>query len=88
MTEETQTEETQVEEGTSASASLSINDLATVVNIIDVCSKRGAFKPSEMETVGRLYNTLVGFLVDAGVIKTSEEQEAPADDTEEETQNG
>lgn len=34
--------------------SLTVNDLATVVNIIDVCVERGAFKGNEMLNVGQL----------------------------------
>lgn len=34
--------------------SLTLNDLATVVNIIDVCVERGAFKGNEIFNVGQL----------------------------------
>jgi hypothetical protein len=33
---------------------ITLNDLATVVNIIDVCSQRGAFKGDELVVVGTL----------------------------------
>lgn len=41
---------------------LTINDLNALKQIIDVASQRGAFKPSEMMTVGSTYNKLETFL--------------------------
>ena len=33
-------------------------DLANIINIIEVCSKRGAFQAEEMSGVGKLYDKL------------------------------
>jgi hypothetical protein len=41
---------------------LNIADLQTMVNIIDACSQRGAFKAEELATVGAVYNKLVAFV--------------------------
>ena len=41
---------------------LNIQDLAAMRSLVDVASARGAFRPSEMVTVGTLYNKLDGFL--------------------------
>lgn len=41
---------------------LTINDLGAIKSIIDVASQRGAYKPNEMEVVGRTYNRLDTFL--------------------------
>jgi hypothetical protein len=41
---------------------LSINDLSAMKSIIDVASSRGAFKPSEMMSIGQVYNKLTTFL--------------------------
>jgi hypothetical protein len=41
---------------------LTIQDLSAVKTIIDAAAQRGAFKPAEMEVVGKTYNKLVGFL--------------------------
>jgi|AntRauTorcE11897_2_1112592.scaffolds.fasta_scaffold04787_5 hypothetical protein len=41
---------------------LSIQDLASLKQIIDVASQRGAFKPGEMAQVGQTYNKLEAFL--------------------------
>lgn len=38
---------------------LTIQDLAGVVSIIDVCSARGAFKGEELSGVGRLRETFL-----------------------------
>jgi len=42
--------------------SLSLNDLASIRNIINVASKRGAFEAGEFEDVGKVYSKLDGFL--------------------------
>lgn len=41
---------------------LSLADLAAAVQVIDVCSRRGAFEGSEMESVGTLRRRLDAFL--------------------------
>lgn len=37
---------------------LTLNDLAVVLQIIDVCSKRGAFEGNELKDVGTLRNRI------------------------------
>ena len=54
-------------EATTASAQaagpdLTVQDLQSLKTIIDVASQRGAFKPSEMMTVGQTYGKLEQFL--------------------------
>lgn len=41
---------------------LGLNDIATMVQIIDICSKRGGFEGSELESVGGLRSRIVAFL--------------------------
>ena len=41
---------------------LSLNDLAAVVQMIDVCSKRGAFEGAELSAIGTLRARYVDFL--------------------------
>ena len=43
-------------------AQLSLQDIATAVQIIDICSRRGGFEGQELERVGALRNRLVAFL--------------------------
>jgi hypothetical protein len=41
---------------------LSIADIATIKNVIDLACVRGAIQANEMATVGQLYNRLTQFL--------------------------
>ena len=41
---------------------LSLQDLATVVQIIDICSRRGGFEGQELEAVGGLRSRVVAFV--------------------------
>ena len=59
MTEENQT---QPATETVAGPDLTIQDLVSLKNIIDVASSRGAFKPNEMVAVGQTYTKLEQFL--------------------------
>lgn len=61
MTEEVQAQ-APVENVESEPTQLTINDLAIIRNIIDAASSRAAFKPDEMEVVGKIYNKLGLFL--------------------------
>lgn len=46
----------------SSLAELTIKDLMALRSIIDLASQRGAFRPSEMVSVGQNYNKLNEFL--------------------------
>ena len=63
--------ETQTTEG------LSLQDLASVVQIIDLCSSRGAFQGSELEAVGSLRGRIQGFV--AANAPAEEEQQQKED---------
>jgi hypothetical protein len=54
---------------------IKLNDLAAAVQIIDVCSKRGAFEGSELETVGAVRGRIAAF-VKANTPEPTEEGEA------------
>jgi hypothetical protein len=78
MTEETKTQAPATEapksEAPKAGApDLTVQDLQALKAIIDVASQRGAYKPNEMEVVGRTYNRLDTFLQ-----AITPKQEAPA----------
>ena len=45
-----------------AAPQLSLQDIATSVQVIDICSRRGGFEGQELETVGALRTRLVTFL--------------------------
>lgn len=72
------TEEVTNEQATDAvPVQLGLNDIAAFANIIDICSKRGAFEGGELETVGALRNRVVAFL--QSVAPAEEAAEAPAE---------
>ncbi len=58
------TEEATAPEGATEqqAPNLSLQDIATFVQIIDICSKRGGFEGQEMEAIGGLRNKTVAFL--------------------------
>lgn len=68
MTEEVKAQEAQVEETAQAAPQqpqgpdLNVNDLAALKNIIEVATQRGAFKATELEAVGKVFNKLNAFL--------------------------
>jgi hypothetical protein len=41
---------------------ITIDDLVTIKNLIDVACSRGAFQATEMTSVGQVYDKLTGFL--------------------------
>ena len=45
-----------------AAPQLTLGDIATMVQIIDLCSKRGGFEGQELEAVGGLRSRVVKFL--------------------------
>ena len=53
---------------------LSLKDISTFVQIIDICSKRGGFEGQELEAVGSLRNRTVAFL---NAASEAQGQEAP-----------
>jgi len=85
MTEETKTqapatEAPKSEAPTQGAPDLTVQDLQALKAIIDVASQRGAYKPNEMEVVGRTYNRLDSFL--QAITPKKEEGDAPAKPTE------
>ena len=69
------TEETNAPQGAEEQTApqLSLKDISTFVQIIDICSKRGGFEGPVMEAIGGLRNRTVAFLEAA-----SKEQGEPA----------
>lgn len=60
MTEEVT--DTPVEVPAEESLNLTLGDIGAIVSIIDICSKRGAFEGSELETVGALRSRVAAFI--------------------------
>ena len=42
---------------------VTVNDLIVMRNVIDVCSKRGAFKADELQIVGMVYNIFYNIFI-------------------------
>jgi hypothetical protein len=79
------TEEVMAPEGAEEQAApqLSLQDIATMVQIIDIVSRRGGFEGQELEAVGGLRNRVVAFLNAAapkGEAPEGAVPEAPAGD--------
>ena len=55
-------QENMVEATESEAPQLSLKDISTFVQIIDICSKRGGFEGPELEAIGSLRNRTVAFL--------------------------
>lgn len=64
------------ENKTETPPSISLNDLAVILQLIDVCAQRGAFQGSEMKDIGILRERIHMF-VEAN---KPEEEEKPAED--------
>ena len=69
-TQQVQAEETQPQQ---TAPSLSLQDLITVAQIIQLTTQRGAFRAEELQNVGALYNKLVAFLESTGAVQRSPE---------------
>jgi len=63
-----------------AAPSLTLQDLITVAQIIQISSQRGTFRAEELADVGTLYNKLIAFLQSVGALQ-------PANAPTEETKN-
>ena len=60
---------------------LGINDLAFLLNIIDVCTQRGAFRGSELTNVGTVRDKLEAF------VKANTKADEPTEDTDDADQS-
>lgn len=61
-------------------ANLTINDLKTIINIVDLATQRGAFRANELKTVGTVYEKVQAFLAQVeGQMKAQAEASAPAE---------
>jgi len=75
----TEVTETQGAEEAQAPIQLGLGDLAAVIQIIDVCSKRGAFEGTELESVGAVRGRIAAF-VQANAPQQEESGEAAEED--------
>lgn len=73
------------EQQAQAPVTLGLNDLQTVMSVIDIASQRGAFKAGELAAVGVLYNKVSAFLEAAKAAQEAQAAEPPAAVSAEET---
>jgi hypothetical protein len=52
-----------------AGPSLNIQDIVGLLSIVDVASRRGAFRAEELSSVGQVYDKVSAFLKSTGVIQ-------------------
>jgi hypothetical protein len=74
----TTSEQPAVETATTERPTLTLEDLSLMVQVLETGSARGAWKASELSSVGHLYDRVTSFLEAAGVPKTKP-NEAPAE---------
>jgi len=60
------------EEAQASTPGLTLQDLITVAQIIQLTNQRGAFRAEELQSVGTLYNKLIAFLESVGAISRPE----------------
>lgn len=80
MTDQVNQEAPSTPENAQQPVTLGLNDLQTMLTVIDTVTQRGAFKANELAAVGILYNRIQVFLEAA---KAAQAQQAPAQTTEE-----
>jgi hypothetical protein len=61
-------------ETTDEQLTLSISDLQACIQIIEICSSRGAFKADELAGVGHLYQKLSGFINQIAAAQATSEE--------------
>lgn len=76
MSEEVNTTEATEE---AAPVQLSLADLAAVVSIVDITTKRGAFEGAELESVGAVRNRFAAFVEAQQAANVAEEEGATAE---------
>jgi len=77
--EEVVEQEAAAEEG---AITLGVADLNLMANVLEAVAQRGAIRANEMQSVGVLYNRLIGFLVANGARPAPGVQEEVAEEAE------
>ena len=69
-----------MEDNMTEAPQLNINDLLSIVKIIDACSERGAFKGNEMASVGAVRERIAAFAEANKPVEESNEDLGDIDD--------
>lgn len=67
------------EEVQETQASVTLNDFVGMIQVIDICSKRGAFEGAELKDVGVLRSRLAEFVAANAPAKSEDEGEQEAE---------
>ena len=81
MTTITNESEKQLADQPTVKPSLGINDLKACLQVIEICSQRGAFKAEELTGVGTLYQKVALFVQAAEATASEAASQAAANDT-------
>ena len=52
---------------------IGVQDIVALLNIVDVVTRRGAFRAEELSSVGAIYDKVAAFLKASGALSTAEE---------------
>jgi hypothetical protein len=69
------------EEQTTEQPNIAIQDIAFLIQIVEVCSTRGAFRAEELASVGAVYNKVKAF-IDANTPAAPAAEQTPKEGTE------
>lgn len=62
-------------------AGLNIQDLISLLSIVDVASRRGAFRAEELSSVGNVYDKVSEFLKSTGLLTEPAQEETATEET-------
>lgn len=77
MNSTTETTTTQTPPAGQAAPDLTLVDLKDMVQIIDVCSRRGAFEGAELAAIGALRNRIAAFVTSKTPAPATQAPDAP-----------
>ncbi len=84
MSEETNTQEAPVTEPENNEPQISLADFSAALQVIDVCTQRGAFRGEELSSVGQLRDRINAFVQHHAPAKEEGEAEEATEEVAEE----
>jgi hypothetical protein len=69
--------QTQTDTSTTQPINLQLTDLVTVLEVLQLASSRGAFKPEEFTAIGSVYERIFAFLETTGAVSRPAPAEQP-----------
>jgi hypothetical protein len=71
-----------VETKPSETPSIGVQDIVSLLNLVDVASRRGAYHASEMSSVGAVFDKIYNFMKATGAISTEKTNESTSENKE------